>query len=102
MRTKLSISMVFCMVCLAGMANAATLRERWGPEGMACTYPNTLQTLKKGKIALMEFDLSALPKDAKRQTLKIAIEKNLPKNTAKVIVTKNDLLVVVPYNFERE
>ena len=65
MKTKLSIGVLCCLIHLAGMASAATLRERWGPEGVECTYPKTMQVLKKGKIAVMVFDISALPADAK-------------------------------------
>ena len=53
------------LISLTGLAEAATLRERWGASGIESTHPNALKVAKKGKVSVLDFDLSALPKDAK-------------------------------------
>ncbi len=65
MRTKLSIDTILFLICLAGVAGAATVREWWGPEGIASPHPKTMRTVIKAKVPVIEIDLSALPKDAK-------------------------------------
>ncbi len=74
MNTKILAIGFFCGMALT-VSEAATLCERWGPAGMECTYPNTLQTAdggKKGKGGVMQLNLAALPKDARvfRATLR--------------------------------
>ena len=53
------------IISIAGLGEAATLRERWGAAGIESTHPNALKVVKKGKVSVLEFDLSALPKDAR-------------------------------------
>jgi hypothetical protein len=62
---------ILVVALLAGAANAAPVRERWAPPGIAGTHPDTLK-VATGKVPVLQLDLSALPKDAQvyRATLR--------------------------------
>jgi len=50
-----------CLLCVSA-ASAGVVRERWGPAGIHCTYPDTMKLIQRGQVRCLLFDLSALPK----------------------------------------
>ena len=59
------IALSLMVLLLPVSSHAGMVRQRWGPESVACTYPETMQALRKEAVPRLLFDLSALPRDAR-------------------------------------